>query len=210
MPLIFEHLDEWRKLSGSVSDGDASELHGLICGLLSALPAASTEELLRALEPLGEWQWTADHRGHLQRGMLEFASAMDSSDFTFTPLLPADSAVLGERAACLGLWCGGFIAGFAAGQNHSQPQSPGAEQQEILNDLAQIARVDASLEGFVDHDDEEASDQAERAAELQALDQEEQEDAYFELLEYVRTAVMLMRQSGLSQLAERGTKPRLN
>ena len=203
MPLIFEHLDDWRKLTGSATEGDASELHGLVCGLLAAAPGRSTQDLLRQLERLGEWDWNTEIREHLARGILESASALDSEDFSFSPLLPPDSSALDNRAACLGSWCGGFIAGFGAGQAGSLLRA-GAEQDEVLRDLEQISRVevanpeidaaDAALDDSV-RDDAAFHDRA-----FGDGDSEDQEQAYAELVEYVRMAVMLMRQSSRNQL----------
>lgn len=183
MALIFEHLDEWRQLSGSATDGDASELHGLICGLLAAAPGSALERIMQALEPLGEWQWQASHRQQIQQGILESATQLDSEDFSFSPMLPDDDTPLADRTHCLGLWCGGFNAGFGAGRQdlakqHGQQSNLSDDEQEVLRDMEQIARVDPNL---LDQDD---------ANELEA--------SYAELLEYVRTAVMLMRQSSLN------------
>lgn len=182
--LIIEHLDEWRQLSGSANDGDASELHGLICGLLAAAPGTALERIMHALEPLGEWQWQQSHRQQIQQGVLESATQLDSEDFSFEPLLPDDDTPLADRTHCLGLWCGGFNAGFGAGRqdlskaNGHSSSKLSDDEQEVLRDMEQIARVDPNL--------------------LDADDVEELEASYAELLEYVRTAVMLMRQSSMN------------
>jgi len=182
--LIIEHLDEWRQLSGSANDGDASELHGLICGLLAAAPGTALERIMQALEPLGEWQWQQSHRQQIQQGVLESATQLDSEDFSFEPLLPDDDTPLADRTHCLGLWCGGFNAGFGAGRqdlskaNGHNSSKLSDDEQEVLRDMEQIARVDPNL--------------------LDADDAEELEASYAELLEYVRTAVMLMRQSSMN------------
>lgn len=194
--MIFEHLDEWQSLSASATENDACELHGLICGLLATMPGRSAPGLLKIMEPLGEWEWDEKARKHLQNGILEAAAALDSEDFSFTPILPADEVRLSVRTACLGAWCAGFIAGVGAGQgeqqgdkdltrsakksgNGAEVDSTMAEQNEIIADMAQIARASAETEA---NDDASA---------------EELEQAFNDLLEYVRTGAMVIRQNHL-------------
>ncbi|GAB4201169.1 MAG: UPF0149 family protein [Wenzhouxiangellaceae bacterium] len=176
MPLIFEHLTDWKQMTASAGDDEASELHGLISGLLSGAPGRSATDLVAALEPLGEWRWTARIRDTLAAGALQTAGGLDSEDFSFAPLLPDDDSALEHRASCLGAWCGGFIAGYGAAVGNAQGNE---EQQEVLRDLQQIA--------------------------LAAMNEEDgqdiQEDAYMRLVEYVRTVAMLLRQSALNQQA---------
>ena len=197
-PLIFEHLDEWQSLSASATENDACELHGLCCGLLAVIPGKSADDLLQMMEPLGEWEWDAKVRQHLQNAILEAAAAMDSEDFSFSPILPPDDQQLRLRTECLGAWCAGFIAGVGAGRgdqtsveaegnkatqkNSKQDQ---ADLDEIIADFAQISR--ASVD----------------AGEAHGESEDELELAFSELVEYVRTGAMLIRQGRLIALKDK-------
>lgn len=174
MPLIFEHLEDWRRKTGCVSEADACELHGLVCGLLAGAPGQSTTQLIRHLQKLGEWDWTDAIREQLGHGILEAAGQLDSESFAFNPLLPPDEAALVTRATCLAWWAGGFIAGYGASGSTPAP----GECAEALQDLAQIARAE------VGRDEGDSNDQ---------------ESAYTQLVEYVRMAAMLVRQTSREQ-----------
>jgi uncharacterized protein YgfB (UPF0149 family) len=98
------------------------------------------------------------------------AAALEDDEFDFHPLLPDDDAELGPRTAALGAWCRGFLAGFAdAGAVAEQRGSalPGSVG-EVLKDFAAIASAAV---------DEDASE-------------EESENSYAELVEYLRFAAL--------------------
>lgn len=87
----------------------------------------------------------------------------------FQPLLPDDDAALEDRARALSQWCQGFLYGFGTAQPVKPEELP-ANVDEILRDLTHIGR--ASVE--IDEDDEE------------------QEQAYSDVIEYVRAGVQLI------------------
>lgn len=151
---------------------DAAESHGTLCGMLSAPkgaePAHWIAEVLEGAEPRGEAA-----RACLEAlSMLydETAAWLTDDAFGFEPLLPEDSAPLPARARALAAWCQGFLYGLARGEPGYDAELP-AEAREALSDLAEIARVAAAPDE--DEDDEEA---------------------YTELVEYIRVAVMLYRE----------------
>ena len=82
-------------------------------------------------------------------------------------LLPSDDAPLTERAAALGQWCQGFLAGF--GLNSRDSSALSVEATEVLQDLAAIAQVQDALE---ESDDGESD--------------------YMEVMEYLRVAPLLL------------------
>jgi len=165
-------------LTGNHVQHCAAELHGLLTGQLCSGVARPEPEDLAAL---------LEHKGHLapvvarlcERLAEEAAGQLADPEFHFQPLLPDDDAVLAERVAALGLWCDGFMVGFAAG--YIRPEallSP--EVREILGDFGQLAAVDSEPEG---------------------TDQDEVD--YMELVEYVRMATITLYQ----QLAAPAVKP---
>lgn len=92
-------------------------------------------------------------------------------EFGFYLLLPDDSRPLALRAEALGDWCNGFLAGLGlAGVNRDQSLPEGVN--EILRDFVEIAKVNFDV-GDDDEDDEAA---------------------YMELVEYIRMGVLVIHQ----------------
>ena len=147
-----------------------SELHGCLCGLRAGSSPGQPEAGLAALNrALG-----VDVHGELAELLMSLyavtAAALEDDEFDFHPLLPDDDADLGLRTAALGAWCRGFLAGFAdAGAAAEQRESalPGSVG-EGLKDFAAIAAAAV---------DEDASE-------------EESENSYAELVEYLRFAAL--------------------
>ncbi|MFT5888235.1 MAG: hypothetical protein ACI9BO_001052 [Zhongshania sp.] len=94
--------------------------------------------------------------------------AMESDDMDLELLLPDDEFDLDQRIASLGQWCQGYLTGFAmAGKQRSADQDYSADLSEAISDIAAIAQVSA--------------DESE---------EEEGEQDYFAVCEYVRVAAM--------------------
>jgi uncharacterized protein YgfB (UPF0149 family) len=93
---------------------------------------------------------------------------LGSEDFGFQLLLPDDTAGLGARIEALASWCQGFLLGISHGGVSDIQALPG-ELPEIVEDFLNIAR----------------------AENFELENEEEDEAAYMELLEYVRVGVQL-------------------
>lgn len=107
---------------------------------------------------------------------------------SFAPLLPGDDAVLAERLEALGQWCGGFLAGLAAGlarRGAGSLEDCPEEVREIVRDFAAIARVDPLSTGA----GAAAVDTGERRA------GESEEADLVELEEFVKVGVLLIMTS---------------
>ena len=168
--------DQYNRLSAALAEvgaeTSAAEAQGMLCGMLST-PAEVDQarwiaEVLANTEPKGE----------PARTCLELLTELYDStrrgfgddDMSFTPLLPDDEAALAERAGALGAWCEGYIFGLGLGGLSSRSELP-REAGEVVNDFSEIARVDTE------------SDMG-----------DEGEAAYTELVEYVRTGALLVRE----------------
>jgi uncharacterized protein len=144
-----------------------SQVHGLICGLICGNPYSTTawEELL-----------TGNNKSQYTHDLLQQlydASAKQLSEFLFELelILPPDQKSLSERAEALSLWCQGFLTGLKLTSVPLVEREPG-ETTEAINDMIEIAKMDyEDLEG-----------------------NEENEQAYTELVEFVRMAVILIYQ----------------
>jgi uncharacterized protein YgfB (UPF0149 family) len=95
----------------------------------------------------------------------------------FQLLLPDDDDDLGERTDALATWCLGFVYGLAAGGISEESELP-EDTKELLMDFIEISRAGNDLG---DQDDDSASD-------------EEDELAFMEIVEYVRTGVLLINE----------------
>lgn len=149
---------------------DASESHGILCGMLSAGNHIADRDWIRQVVP---------EEAHDTEGcsaLLALFSAtvwqLDDPQFSFTMLLPEDGTPLGDRTQALAHWCSGFLYGLGLGGVTESTQLP-REAAEVLTDLAKIASVDYELE----------------------QPGEEEERAYGEVVEYVRVAALLVFES---------------
>lgn len=159
-------------LAAEPEPNHVAETHAVVIGLLCAKPSQKPEELARHLAALQVGDWSSDQiMAQLGPALGSLREELDSSDLRFQPLLPSEDRSLAERTGCLAHWCSGFLTGFGAGQ----PSISGSESREALQMLEQIARAAT---------DDEA-------------DQEAEENAYTELVEFVRVAVLLLREENL-------------
>ena len=147
-----------------------SQMHGCLSGLLGAGASAEPEYGLDTLErALG-----LSLHGELANRTMQLyaftAVALQDDEFTFLPLLPDDDEELALRTGALANWCEGFLAGFAY-QIAAADNAAGALSQEageVLTDIAAMAQAVV--------DDDEGDEDA--------------EDNFCELVEYLRVAVV--------------------
>ena len=160
----------------------AAEAHGALCGMLCA--RGSTELSEWSNHVLGE----QEAGNVLLRDVVNVLSALHQNTLEqlndalaeFHLLLPDDDDELGQRVEALAKWCQGFVYGLAAGGLREDTEIP-ADSQEIIRDMIEISR--AGLEQPDDEDDETAED-----------DDEMNEIAYMEIMEYVRTGILLIHE----------------
>ncbi|OQK16637.1 hypothetical protein AU255_01660 [Methyloprofundus sedimenti] len=94
---------------------------------------------------------------------------MESDEFVFDLFLPAEDETVALRCTALMQWCQGFL--FGMGRVQSNSEWPG-EVDEVLKDIIEFTKLDTDI----DEDDIE-----------------ETENAFVEIQEYLRAAVMLIR-----------------
>ena len=149
----------------------ASEAHGVICGLLCVPEAIENPLWLEEVVPDGVT--SEQDRDDAKRLLISVAEAsraqLGEDSFEFYPLLPEDEFPLQSRGRALAQWCAGFLFGLSiagAGDLDALP----ADSREIVGDLSKFAGIRG---GGRD---------------------EEEENAYAELVEYIRVGVMLINQ----------------
>lgn len=152
---------------------DAADCHGLLSGLICATGFADPKiwmgQVFEAYNPKDATQVEA--AGQLQALYEQTLTRLNSPELDFRLLLPDDEDALRDRTESLGSWCGGFLSGLGLGGIADTAKLPDTVS-ELLDDLAQIARVDFELED---------PDEAELAA-------------FEEVVEYVRVGVLYINE----------------
>ena len=158
--------DVARALAAATSAVHAAEAHGCLCGALCLRPDYSLAEWLDEIlpEPAAEAAANQPFAALFE----ETAGVLARPAMEFEPLLPDDEAGLAERVSALAAWCQGFLYGFGASGTAAQAKLP-ETVAEVLRDLAQVSHAGAV-----------GSEEA-----------EVEEEAYAELVEFVRAAVQI-------------------
>ncbi len=146
----------------------AVECHGILTGLLCAKPALEEREWVDFIAA-GE----SPEEGAAIFAALysETVRQLENSVLDFHPLLPDEDDSLEERVAALAEWVQGFLLGLSEGSLPDLDQLP-EDSAEIVRDFAEIGGAESYEFG----------------------EGEEDESAYTELLEYVRTGVLLVNE----------------
>ena len=153
-------------------DVGASEMHGVLCGLLCA---GHSDAHVRWFEDLFENRSADDllvseTRQALGQLYQVTHRQMNDGDLDFMPYLPDERATLSERAGGLAEWCQGFLYGL--GMAGISEAGFVGDAKEAIGDIAEITRLD--------HEYIEADEAAEAD--------------FVELEEFLRVAVLLIRE----------------
>ena len=147
------------------ADVDAAEAHGIAAGMLCV-----DERVLSSvwLEELFEFSpdLADSELAMLEQMFAKTRQALATDDFEFTLFLPDEDELLTEQVAALANWCRGFLLGI--GYGYSASTWPG-DSGEILKDVVEFTKLDPQVHG------------------------EEDEQAFTEINEYLRAAVLLLR-----------------
>ncbi|HEC19481.1 MAG TPA: YecA family protein [Gammaproteobacteria bacterium] len=151
-----------------------SEVHGTLAGLLCAHTGAGADVWQQALWPNlpSDDLLAAEAREVFQQVHEATRRQLNDPTCDFEMLLPDDDAGLDIRVHALGDWCQGFLLGLSLGGVKDFAPLP-EDAREIANDMLEISRAGSSydLEGS-----------------------EEDENAYAELVEYLRVGVLLINE----------------
>lgn len=156
----------------------AAESHGALCGMLCARGSTDLSEWMGHV--LGEQEqgnvFSRDLASQLTELHQSTLGQMNDPYGGFQLLLPDDDDELDERTEALGDWCLGFVYGLAAGGISEESELP-EDTMELLLDFIEISRAGNDLS----EPDEDSDD-------------EEDEQAFVEIVEYVRTGVLLINE----------------
>lgn len=173
-----------RVLEGLGSSVPAAEAHGCLVGALCTSPHYSMERWLEEIIPDEDRRNDDDSQQALRLLYADTLNALRGENMEFEALLPDDDIPLATRAGGLSQWCQGFLYGFGTGQPPKQQELPG-NVNEILNDLTHIGRASVELDG-------EGTES-----------NESEEEAYAEVVEYVRVGVQLIHDELIPAAADR-------
>lgn len=160
------HRDLARRLEAAHALTEVPEAHGTLAGALCAGETFGFRDWVAEIFPEGR-------AGSAEEGMQALycatREALAAGELQFVPLLPDDDAPVAERAQALGEFCQGFLYGLGTSQL-PDPESLPEQVAEIVRDLGAITNVG------VDPDES----------------LEDNEQAYAELVEFVRVGVQLL------------------
>ena len=171
--LSVDHRELEEALRRSGSSWNAGQAHGLLCSRLSVAGASGAEQWFEQV--LAETSPQNALRAECEE-MLETLCAVTWRQLVerqseFELLMPHDEEPASVRAEAMSQWCEGFLHGLVSEkQNESLREKLAADPlADIIRDMLQITRAGA--------DDDEDGD--------------EEEDAWVELVEYLRVATQL-------------------
>lgn len=173
MEQAIQHNDLESALRRCGSSWDAAQTHGLLSGRLAIAGARSgfdwLSQVLEGTDAADPFRSECE----LMLSTLFEATYRQLSERNseFEPLLPDDNDKASVRAAALGHWCEGFLHGLVSSTHgDALKERLSAEPlADIIKDMLQITRASAD-------DDSDA---------------ESNEEAYVELVEYLRVAAQL-------------------
>lgn len=162
---------------GNLDAAGLAESHGVACGLLVRQPDARADAYLGLLAMLE----IAPEPGPALRDVLVDLLEASRAQFADEALglalwLPDDDESLEDRTESLAQWCNGFLASIGAGDDQRLDTLSG-EGAEALADIQEIALAELGAG---------SGDGAEVL--------EEEEGAFAEIVEYVRIAVLILRE----------------
>ena len=153
-------------------DQSASEIHGVLCGLICTGTSQAHVEWMEELFRDRPADDLLAREARQMLGQLFLASRKQMADegLEFSLLLPDDEASLQLRGKALVDWCAGYLYGL--GLAGVSEQQLAGDAQEALQDISEFTRLD-----------------------VEALEAgETDETAYMELQEFLRVAALLIKE----------------
>jgi uncharacterized protein len=162
----FKDFEDILATAGSLAD--AAEAHGSLCGALCSMSPYRMQDWINEILPDGA-ALSEESTAMIEKVFTATAASFGEQGMEFEPLLPDDAQPLNGRANALALWCTGFLYGLGTG-HISDLEALGGDVGEIVRDFTEISRASG---------DEADSD-------------ESNEQAYTELVEFIRVAAQVV------------------
>lgn len=175
---------------GNLDAAELAECHGVLCGLICRNANLSQEEFLVQLASL---ELLVDPGEVLLELFAEAHSStlqqLADMNMGFNLWLPDDDQPLDERTDSLAQWCTGMLAGLGLG---GELPALSEEAVEALNDLRQIAQAAYPRVTMADGSDDSVLEFDEDAVVGEDEDEEADEVAFMEVVEYVRVVTLML------------------
>ncbi|MBW9265324.1 MAG: UPF0149 family protein [Candidatus Thiodiazotropha sp. (ex. Lucinisca nassula)] len=142
-------MPDYSRLVGALSsiglDLGASEIHGVICGLVCAGTIQSHIDWMTALFEDWPQEDLLAREAREMIGELYYISRdqIGNDDLTFMPYLPDDTQPITARAKALSEWCEGYLYGL--GMSGITDQQLEGDAREALQDITHFTRLDYEL-----------------------------------------------------------------
>ncbi|HEX3846399.1 MAG TPA: UPF0149 family protein [Steroidobacteraceae bacterium] len=162
----FQDFEDVLAMAGS--HAEASEAHGSLCGALCSTSPYRVQDWINEILPDGA-ALSDESSAMIEKVFAATTASFGEQGMEFEPLLPDDEQPLNGRANALALWCSGFLYGLGTG-HLSDLEGLNGEVGEIVRDFTEISRASG---------DEAESD-------------ESNEQAYTELVEFIRVAAQVV------------------
>jgi hypothetical protein len=162
----FKDFEDALATAGSLAD--AAEAHGSLCGALCSMSPYKMQDWVNEILPDGA-AVSDESAAMIEKVFAATATSFGEQGMEFEPLLPDDESPLNGRANALALWCTGFLYGLGTG-HISDLEALNGDVGEIVRDFTEISRATG--------DDAEAD--------------ESNEQAYAELVEFIRVAAQVV------------------
>lgn len=169
----YNELDDALRRCGS--NWNAATAHGFLCSRLALGGADAAPDYLGRVLEASDPAARDDCARRLQAMLASTFRVLAERQSEFMPLLPADTQPAAVRAEALANWCEGFLHGLV-GAKHADPvkaKLAGEPIADVIRDMLQMTRATAD-------------------AALGESDAESDEEAYAELVEYIRVATQLV------------------
>tara|TARA_B100001540_G_scaffold152092_1_gene134705 strand:+ start:1047 stop:1634 length:588 start_codon:yes stop_codon:yes gene_type:complete len=180
-PFDFEELADHLFEQGAPCS--PAQLHGCLSGLLAAGADGSDEYGLDATGQALELTLHGELAVRVMQLYRATGAALGDEAFGFHPLLPDDATDIQLRTRSLAQWCEAFLTGIAHGASAAVNWSE--QGREILEDIAAMAQAEVG--------EEESEDEA--------------EDSYLEIVDYLRFAVLNLYMEHAEAPQDRGRPP---
>lgn len=157
---------------GNLEAAELAECHGAACGLLCRRADSSLDAFIGLLDMLE--LVTGPGTGSklpLEELLNASRSQLVDEDMGLTLWLPDDDEFLEERTIALSQWCTGFLAGLGSGGGDAL-KAMSEDANDALKDLEQISRAEV----------------------MDTVESEEDENAYTEIVEYIRIVILMIRE----------------
>ena len=166
----FEHTLAMTR--GNLEAPELAECHGVVCGLLCRLPAATVDAYMSLLDILELVKTPGPGLRMAFEELLNASKAqLSDEDLSFTLWLPNDDEILEERTMALSQWCSGFLAGIGSSGDETL-EALSDDSTDALKDLQHISTADVS----------------------DTSESEEDEIAFTEIVEYIRIVTLTIRE----------------